>query len=165
MTPWTATLAGLGLLGAVAGAPAGKGLPVYLNVTGWSPLMADTRYWDFDEATGAITSNNVTWNGPRSVDGTRDVLRVLGTRYEPYGTVQDFAPGTERDAGSFSYIYERGGETLGVGAELLSPAELGKLADPPDVQLGSYNIRIRPMANTSVTINYAVIEVPIFTDA
>lgn len=166
MTTWPVPLAALGFLGVVTGAEAPEAaFSIFLNVTGWYPFMVNTDTWNMDLATGAITSNENTWTYFNR-NGSRNVLKMIGTRYEPFGTVEDLAPGLERQLGQISYIYKRGNVSGASWARLLQPFPVvGALANPVSIQLGSYPVRLLPMANTTVTISYAIIEVPIITRA
>lgn len=169
MALWAAVFTVLGLASLVAGADISRpAFSIILNVTGWSPFMIDTDInWDMNSATGAITGTAKTWN--TSTFGGPNILRMTGTRFEPFGIVEDLAPAeTTRTAGNFSYVYRRG---LGTGDwftrwSLLEPfPDVGPLANPNNIELGTYTLRMLPKANTTVTISYVVIEVPVLASA
>lgn len=152
---WTVFIGVLGLLATVARAHASKpSFSISLNLTGWSPMM-DTSRWSLNTTTGAITSSNTTWQ-----NGGSYLLMMVGTKYQPFGTVQDLSPGVDRPEGTISY---RQGS---VWARLLEPYPgVGPLARPDEIMLSTYIIYISPRTNTTVTVNYIIVEMPIATNA
>lgn len=167
MSAWAMVLTVLGLARLIAGADAAQpAFSISLNVTGWSPFMTTDLVWNVDIATGAVTSNESTWR--TSTFGGTNILRATGTKFQPFGTVEDSAPGTVRTPGNFSYFYRRGRDfgDFFTTWKLLQPfPEVGRLANPGSIELGTYTVRIHHLANTTVTIDYFLLDVPVLTSA
>lgn len=132
---------------------------IFLNVTGWSPLVFYVDSWDMNLATGAISTANARW----ALDGGQAVLWMIGSKYTPYGTVEDLAPELVKNPGKISYQWGHGGSSMD---PLLKPyPDIGPIAEPGNIGLGPYYIYIEPERNTTVTIDYVTIEIPIATKA
>lgn len=153
---WVSIIAFIGMMGVVTGAP-DPVFSIYLNVTGWSPLLFMTDGWDMDAGTGALSSANATWGET----GTA-LLWMIGTSYVPYGTIADLEPGMERSPGYITYQW---GQGTSASQLLHQYPEVGVIAEPNRIQLGPYDIYVRPEANTTITIHYIIVEMPIATYA
>lgn len=131
---------------------------IFLNVTGWSPLVFYVDSWEMNLVTGAISSTNARWANTGLA-----FLWMIGSRYTPYGTVEDLAPELARSPGKISYQWGHGGSSAD---PMLKPYPAsGPIAEPGNIELGPYYIYIEPERNTTVTIDYITIEIPIATNA
>lgn len=152
---WFAFLAVLCLACAAIRADPDTAFSIYVNVTGWSPMMFYVDSWQMDRETGALSTANATWTGGIAF------LWIVGSRFLPYGTVRDLAPQLNQAPGKISYLW--GGSS---DAELLKPyPDVDVLAEPSRIQLGPYYIYVQPEVNTTLTIDYVTIEIPIATEA
>lgn len=154
-------LAALGLVESVAGADPDMPFSIFVNVTGWSPFVFYVDSWEMNRSTGSISSANARW-----ASNGQAFLWVVGSKYTPYGTVEDLAPELVRTPGKISYQWGRGDSRGSSVAPMLKPyPAVGPIAEPGNIGLGPYYIFIEPERNTTVTIDYITIEIPIATQA